>query len=543
MIRLATRRSALALAQAEIAAGRIRATAGVDVDVVPLSSLGDEDAVRPLSRFLEPGAFTGRLDEALRQGEADMAVHSLKDVPLDPPPGITRPYVLERADPADHLLLPADVAVDDLLGLRIGTSAPRRQSQLEAHSVDAIAVDVRGSIGTRIGRIEEGELDGLFVAAAARLRGKDPLPEGTVEHRLPLFRWPTAPGQGALGLQARTGSDAASLLKRIEDLDAARSVAAERGLLADLGGGCGTPLGATCLPPGHPEGHPGSWTMHVTFRLANDRALRRSTVRSGDPETCRQKAYERIRSPPASDGATRVRHGSDPILLIMDPGTGGPWRDELEASGHRVRNWWPFETQQLFRPDRDPNGRRAFKAADWVFVTSPRAVPAARTLHEETGALPRFAAVGPRTVRALRAAGLPVTLVPLSPSGAGLATLMERRAARDAGRKVLWLHGVDVDPKTEATLLATCLEVTRIAVYRVAPIEPPTPPPGPFAAVLFTSPRMAEHALGHLSDRIRAGRVFGIGRKTAAALARLDVPAVPLKAPTPTALLDLLDSR
>lgn len=544
MIRLATRQSPLALRQAAIAAERITAMSGERVEILPFSSLGDEDQVRPLARFLRPGAFTGRLDEALQMGEADVAVHSLKDVPLRPPAGLTRTYVLQRADPADRLV----TALDAPLGLaaaRVGTSAPRRQSQLEAHHPDAIAVDVRGSIGTRLQRIDDGELDALFVAAAALERGQDPLPDDAEARRLPLDSWPTAPGQGALALQAREGRAAHRIIESIEDTAAARAVAAERGLLADLGGGCGTPLGATCLPPGHPEGDASNWTLHVTFPSTMPlQPLARFTFHDQDPDHCRRRAVEALHTQPSQSGKDSPTPRGR-VLLVTDPDSGTSWRETLRSAGYAALHWWPFTTTDLTHDDAAVRQGLAasFSTTDWVLVTSPRAVAVCARLHEETGALPRFAAVGPATARALRAAQLPVTLVPSAAQGEEVARLLERRAARDDARKVLWVSGAHVTPETEDALRSAELDFTRIPVYRVDPVTPPPLPQGPFDAVLFTSARTARHTVQHLSDALDARQIVAIGPSTAAALHRSGIASTALSAPTPSAFLHLLLER
>lgn len=542
---MATRSSPLALRQAGLAAEKIQQATREKVEIVPLSSLGDEDQVRPLARFLQPGAFTGRLDEALQRGEADLAVHSLKDVPLRPADGLTRTFVVERADPADLLATMREGPLGTLAGIRTGTSAPRRQSQLAAYYPDAIAVDVRGSIGTRLQRVADGDLDALLVAAAALQRGTDPLPADIRLHRLPLHSWPTAPGQGALALQAREGSEGHRILEHIEDTEAARGVAAERGLLSDLGGGCGTPLGATCLPPGHHEGDAGSWALHVTFpgAGASPPDLRRFTILDEDPERCRKQAFERLRSPESeAPPQPQVSPAKGTILLVMDPATSTEWRDRLRAAGYRAVHWWPFHTVDLVATD-DRLMRRleqTFEAADWILVTSARAVPLCKHLHAATGALPRFAVIGPATARAVRAAGLQVNAVAAGGHGSELARIVARHAARDGGRKVLWPSGAEVTPATAQALAELDLEVTQVPVYRLE-TRPTALPDQGGDIVLFTSPKTARHALSLLHDT-RPRRCFAIGPTTAAALAASDVDVTSLSAPTPTALLECLSS-
>lgn len=578
MIRLGTRASPLARAQAERAARRIEAATRESVRVVPLSSLGDEDTVRPLSRFLEPGAFTGRLDHALLDDEVDIAVHSLKDVPLRAHDGLSRTYAPERIDPRDLLLLRRDAldgadddarAVDTRTphpdrfdGLRIGTSAPRRRSQLLDHAPAAVPVDLRGSIGTRIHRLATGELDGLFLAKAADDRGGPDHPPDTIPFALPLDLFPTAPGQGALALQTRAGGPLEALLAEVEDPAAAAAVEAERGLLADMGGGCGLPLGATCVPDApaaETADTPDAWRFHVTYVAAPHTVpgigLRRAVFQGDDPQGLRHRAHGFLRRTQDADRASDPRReGPNPspspqrIILVQEPPEGpDPWRILLADAGHDVTRWWPFTTTHV-----DTAGDKTLLAdwqvADWCLVTSARAVPTLAAL-EATHPDPRkrIVAVGPASARALHARALAVTLVPATAHATAAAeALLARLGDETEGTVVLWPTQPHADDAPARILQAAGVEVRRHHVYALAPDPEATPPaPDAFDTVLFTSARTARTALERFGPEGRRTlgdrRIVAIGPVTAEALRAAGLAAEALPRPTPTAFTRTLD--
>ena len=243
-LRIGTRQSRLALAQAAIAADALRPVAG-EAALVAIATRGDAISARqPNGRWVATdGQFTRELERALLDGRVDLVVHSYKDLPTDPVPGLTIGAVLERGDPRDCLLSRSGLGLDDLpFGGRIGTSSPRRAAQLAAMRSDLIAMPIRGNVESRIRRLEAGELDGLVLAAAGLDRLGIPVPPAA---RLSLDLMLPAPAQGALALQVR--ADDAALLRLLAEIDHVPTriaVEAERRLLRQIGGGCLAPLGA-----------------------------------------------------------------------------------------------------------------------------------------------------------------------------------------------------------------------------------------------------------------------------------------------------------
>ncbi len=225
MIRVGTRASALALAQAGWVAGLIG-----DAELVTVTTSGDRgEALRDKSRW------TSTLERALLEGEIDVAVHSAKDVPGELAEGTAIVAVPARAAALDALCGAADLAVIQA-GSRIGTSSIRRTAQLRAIRDDIEVVELRGNVDTRLRKLEDGEVDAVVLAQAGLIRlGREREIGCLLDTLVP------APGQGALLLQARTGDERT---RRLNDPDAERCVAAERALAGALHATCNTPLGA-----------------------------------------------------------------------------------------------------------------------------------------------------------------------------------------------------------------------------------------------------------------------------------------------------------
>jgi hydroxymethylbilane synthase len=243
-VRIGTRGSRLALAQAGIAARALAGTLGSS-EIVPMSTRGDViSASRPRAGWVATdGQFTRELERSLLEGHVDLVVHSFKDLPTATVEGLAIGAVLQRGDARDCLITRDGQTLRELpFGARIGTSSPRRAAQLAARRSDLIAVPIRGNVETRLGRLAAGELDALILAAAGLDRLGLAVADGA---RLPLELMLPAPAQGALALQVR--ADDRSLRASLAAVDHAPTriaVEVERALLRRIGGGCLAPLGA-----------------------------------------------------------------------------------------------------------------------------------------------------------------------------------------------------------------------------------------------------------------------------------------------------------
>ncbi len=241
-IKIATRKSALALWQANHVAGLLRDThPGLEVELLPMVTRGDIILDQPLAHIGGKGLFLKELERALLREEADIAVHSMKDVPVEDVPGLVVDIVLERANPFDALLSNSGQGVAELpAGSRVGTSSLRRRCQLKSIRPDLQVADLRGNVNTRIRKLQDGEYDAIILACAGLERlGLDKL----VSETLRPPDWLPAATQGTIGVQCREGDSAVSeLIQPLLHPDTALRTLAERSIVTLLQGSCQVPL-------------------------------------------------------------------------------------------------------------------------------------------------------------------------------------------------------------------------------------------------------------------------------------------------------------
>ena len=245
-LRIATRKSALALWQAEHVAARLRAAhADLEIELVPMTTRGDQVLDRPLAEIGGKGLFLKELEVAMLELRADIAVHSLKDVPMELEPEFDIGAILERADPADAFISNTAERMDELPpGARVGTSSLRRQAQLRALRPDCELIDLRGNVNTRLAKLDEGHYDAIILACA----GLDRLGLGSrIRSRLAAPAWLSAVAQGAIAVEQRKGdARVADLLKVLDDADTRRCVECERAMNRRLHGSCNVPIAGYC---------------------------------------------------------------------------------------------------------------------------------------------------------------------------------------------------------------------------------------------------------------------------------------------------------
>jgi hydroxymethylbilane synthase len=246
-LRIATRKSALALWQAEHVAAALRvAHPGLTVELVPMTTRGDEILDQPLATIGGKGLFLKELEVAMLGGRADLAVHSLKDVPVTLEPGFALPAILPRADAADAFISNHYADLTALpIGARVGTSSLRRQALLRALRPDLVLLDLRGNVGTRLGKLDAGDYDAIVLACA----GLERLGLASrIRSRLAAPNWLPAPGQGAIAIEARDDQPVVlELLAALDDADTRLTISAERAMNQALGGSCTVPVGAWCV--------------------------------------------------------------------------------------------------------------------------------------------------------------------------------------------------------------------------------------------------------------------------------------------------------
>ena len=248
---IGTRGSRLALWQANYISDQIG-----DAELKIITSRGDRLVDLPLQSNLEKGLFTKELEVALAAGEVDLAVHSLKDLPVDSPEGLAMGPVPPRAPVSDLLLMRRGANPSDA-GLSIGSSSARRVAMIKACFTDATIVPIRGNVPTRVNKLREGQADALILAEAGLHRLQLDLSDLLV-FRLDPRRWVPAPGQGALGLQVRDGdARVGARLAPMSCGDSATAVNMERAVLSRFGGGCHAALGA------YAEKTDSGWMLHI----------------------------------------------------------------------------------------------------------------------------------------------------------------------------------------------------------------------------------------------------------------------------------------
>lgn len=244
IIRIATRKSALAMWQAEyVQAKLLEAHDDLTIELVPMSTQGDRILDTPLAKIGGKGLFIKELEVAMSEGRADIAVHSLKDVPVHFPAGFGLHAICERENPLDAFVSNDYASIDELpQGAIVGTSSLRRQCQIRAARPDLQINDLRGNVNTRLAKLDAGNYDAIILAAAGLIRLK--MPQRIRAYLPPEVSLP-AVGQGAVGIECRNDdSELIALLQPLHHTDTALRVSAERALNAKLNGGCQVPIGS-----------------------------------------------------------------------------------------------------------------------------------------------------------------------------------------------------------------------------------------------------------------------------------------------------------
>lgn len=530
MIRIGTRRSPLAQAQTD----RVISFLPRDLtEKIIIETEGDKDQKTTLRHLDRPGAFTSLLTDAILNGRIDAAVHSLKDLPLDAPADAPIVAILPRDDAADVLLYHEDTQdgarpLGLKAGSRVGTSAPRRQADLLHVDPELIPIDVRGNVGTRLALLECGIIDALLMAGAIFERMRLPLPPRVRSHRLDPRARPPAPGQGTIAVQARRDSQAASVFAQLDDATTRKAVEIERALLARLGGGCGLPLGAYAEPDGP------AWRLRATLAPPAWRTeplvrLSRADVRSNDANDLVEEAHRQLTAQPASSPTPAIRVH---MAITLDEEAVESYNAVLAHHGYRVHAWPLIKAE----PTRSPPPGPVADAA-WLAFTSPRAVRAIQKYLADPTRLPRIAALGPATARAVRGLDLPVHVVSRDSTAESLAEAIIAFPAPPG--VVLIPQSTRAFPTLASKLRDAGHEPSVWSCYHVSPIEPPPAFPAEARTLVLTSPSNVEAY--QKSSAVPAGtRLVAFGPTTQAAMRDAGLPIhATLRARSPLALLQV----
>jgi len=486
-----------------------------DFDLQFFSTRGDVETSVPLPSIGGKGLFTERLEQALRDGEIDIAVHSLKDLPVDSAPGLTLGAILGRTDASDVLVTRDGRALGSLpRGAVVGTSSTRRQAQLRAVRPDLQIRSVRGNVETRIGKVQSGEYDAVILAAAGlkrlgvRTANVVPLP---FDIMLP------APGQGALAVQCRVDDTRVlGFLAAIDDDELRRAVDAERQFLKGLGGGCSAPVAAFAELRPNTAGSSGgmSRTLYLRGRVmdAEGRALI-DVEGSGEDavELGRQLAAQAVergalrlmsgsaQEPSAQPESVAITQSAGPlsgrrIVVTRAAGQDLALVRELESLGARAVQ---VPTIRIV-PEADRTALqaaiRAIAGFDWIVFASVNGVEHYLIEAAVSGMAqsvppsgPRVAAVGTATADFLRARGIEVHFVPSAFTGRALGLELPVTA----GEKILFVTARDGSLDAEDGLAGRGAKVTRVSSYHTESVLPTQMQMQAIAegvdAVLFTS--------------------------------------------------------
>jgi hydroxymethylbilane synthase len=497
-VRIATRGSDLALWQARRVAAMIEQRCGFSTELVIVQSHGDKDAKTALDRFATPGVFTKLLEDALLERRADVAVHSLKDLPTVQPPELCIAAIPERAAPEDLLIARKGVALERA---RIGTSSKRRQIAVRRRFPDATIGEIRGNVPTRVEKVRRGDCDATLLAAAGVERLGLELGDLDVR-RLSIAEMVPAPAQGALAVEARAADRTlvAALHEKLHDAEIGALVEAERTLLRLVEGGCTVPLGAHATR--EPDGR-----ILLRAALGAIPAL----VRADTPEAAARLAFRALHPEPDPDVSGLA---GKTIAILRDAPDAADLRDRLEAGGARAEAISVIATPMVASGDEidawlgDPQRDRPF-----VLFASAHAVNRLWTPGRKAAlAAARIGAIGRATARALAGRGIPVDLIPQREDGAGLAEAF-LALGLPTSTAVLLPRAKEGRPELRDALRSAGYDVRELVLYEthVTPLEKVAEE---WDAVLVASPSGAE-ALPRTPFR---AKLVAIGETTAAAL-------------------------
>jgi len=532
---IGSRGSELALAQANGIADRLRAAhPGLAVSIEIIKTTGDRVQDVPLAQVGGKGLFTKEIEVALLEGRIDLAVHSLKDLPVDLSAGLVLAAVPAREDPADVFIGTNGGGLDALPeGARIGTSSPRRAAQLKTHRPDLTLTDIRGNVPTRIEKLRRGEFDGIVLAAAG-LRRLGLLTDAM--HRLPPEVMIAAPGQGALGLETRDDRDVLTCVRALHDRGAEAEITAERTVLAALGGGCQVPLGANARL------HDGTMTLRaVICDIESGDAIRaEATGPAAEAVALGNAVAEQL----LSQGA-RALVGASPtgalagtlrgkrIVVTRARAQAGALAERLEAAGADVIEFPTIEVvakrPEAAIPPAEGYDGIVFTSANGVRYFAEALAAQGRSLADFREGL--VCAVGPATAAAARDHGLPATLTPDAFVADALVPAMAATCGELSGRRFLLPRGNLGSSTLPDALAAAGAGVDKCIVYTTRPVKPAAETVAALAdrppdVLTFTSSSTAENFHAAFNDeqrnRLQARcRVAAIGPVSAATLESL----------------------
>ncbi|MCE7737317.1 MAG: hydroxymethylbilane synthase [Candidatus Heimdallarchaeota archaeon] len=405
------------MAQAFIVQKLIEDRLGLDVEIIKQESRGDKDQISQLHTFRGQGAFTGTLERALLKNEIDIAVHSLKDLPIENTAGLYLPAYIERHSSGDVLLIKKRFVVSEKKlilksGIRFATGSPRRQSQFLSKFPSSIPIDIRGNVNTRISRLEMSHIDALLMAKAVFERLNLIIPNNVIKIDLPIQEFPTAPGQGAIAIQARNNE--LGSLEKIGDLTTQLSVTAERDILKSIGGGCDIAVGISIIKEGEywklistqPQSN---WDfvspVKLSYLVLKDYKLEQLVITAKNYISSLPSNSEKIptKSIPKMVSVVSFRSLQDNINYI---------REIEKHPQFTVFSSAVYRYSTNFELINDDEFIKKWEETTWVVLTSQRATEIFNVVNRLYPRKAfRVAVIGKKTSQIVRSYGLPVHLV------------------------------------------------------------------------------------------------------------------------------------
>ncbi len=545
VLRIATRKSQLALWQARYVAQRLQeAWPSLEVELVTFTTKGDRILEKPLPEIGGKGLFTAELEAALREGHVDLAVHSLKDLPTEMAPDLTIGAVLKREDPHDVLISRHGLPLDRLPPIpTIGTSSTRRAAQILLARPDARILSLRGNVDTRLRKAldPQGPYDAIVLARAGVVRlGR----EDAITQVLPFEVMLPAPGQGALAVQCRADDERVlALLAPLHDPATAAEVTAERAFLQALGGGCALPVAAlgwvqgktltlTALyvaADGTPYRVQGQAPVEEAEGLGRELAMQVRSAQSAVRSLQTSGQWTADRGQRTADRELPTAHRPLRILITRPPEQAETWMARLREAGYEPvlyptiriappEDWGPLD-QALHRLSRG--------GYDWLVLTSANGVRFVwnrlQALGLQVPAEVHIAVIGPATAKALQAQGREPDLIPPAYVAEALADAL----GDVRGLRILLARADRARPTLREILQNRGAQVDEVVAYRTLVAPPDTPPPlDEVDVVTFTSPSTVQGFVQALGEQPLPPdvRVVCIGPITARAAREAGLP-------------------
>lgn len=523
-MKIGTRGSDLALWQARHVRALLQEVASLDSELVIIKTSGDKDLETPLVGMTGKGFFTKEIEDALLEGQVDLAVHSLKDLQTVMPEGLTLGAIPERADRRDVLLIrPESLDRGQPLRMKakakVGTSSARRISQLQFLRPDLEVVPLRGNVPTRVRKLHEGHYDAILCASAGLDRLELPLEEFAV-YRLPEMLFVPAPGQGALGIQVRSGDPAT--LKAVAALDSPelrQLVQLEREVLRRLEGGCQLALGTAAEQSPH--------GIRLIGFLGNEDSARPRRVVMGARDW-----EQAVTASVAYLKAEKMSRPSRPlnVWITREPHRAGAFASPLDAR---------FDVTAvpvlLAIESGDPKLQKQYlddlASYDWVFFTSQVTVREFQRLTREHDAVlgdnTRIAAVGRKTAEAVRQSGWRVDFVADVADAFSLAEQFSHEHGGQIGR-ILFPCGQAASGELEGGLPEGVTRFDRMVCYDMIPHPDLKTVVADMAdpdVIAFTSSQTARFLLAERTLS-KGTVVLSIGQSTTETLLELGCPLV-----------------